>query len=678
MKILLWLTLACIAFTPILAAQQGSNRLTLDKYLEWEDVREPRISPEGEEVVYTRRWVDKINDKWESSLWLVNADGSKNRFLVDGSTPQWSPDGARIAYLAEGEPEGPQIFVRWMDDEGATTQITRVTERPSDIRWSPDGQSIAFQMRVPLKKDWQIDMPDRPEDAKWTESPRIIESMDYRQDRTGFLEDGFEQIFVVPADGGTPRQITHGDWDAGSPSWTPDGQTILFSSLREDSADYQWRESEIYAADVQTGDIRQLTDRHGPDSNPVVSPDGRRVAYAGYDFTDDTYIETKLYVMGIDGSNPRMIAEELGRFPGNMTWAADSKGVYFNAAVQGTENLYFASLDGKVRPVTEGVHMLDVTDISREGRAVGTRESSHQPGDVIVFDLRRPADLRQLTEVNADVLAQVELGEVEEIWYDSFDGLRVQGWIVKPPDFDPTRQYPLMLSIHGGPHGMYDVGFNFGWQNHAANDYVVLYTNPRGSAGYGSEFGNAIKYDYPNKDFNDLMAGVDAVIERGYIDTENMFVYGCSGGGVLTAWVVGHTDRFRAASSNCPVINWLSFVGTTDGASWYRNFEKLPWEDPSEHLRRSPLMYVGNVKTPTMLMTGEDDLRTPIAQTEEFYQALKIMKVPTAMIRFHNEWHGTSSTPSNFIRTQLYLRKWFEQWGTQDDRRKMAEPTTTN
>jgi dipeptidyl aminopeptidase/acylaminoacyl peptidase len=206
---------------------------------------------------------------------------------------------------------------------------------------------------------------------------------------------------------------------------------------------------------------------------------------------------------------------------------------------------------------------------------------------------------------------------------------------------------------------MYNVGFNFAYQEHAANGYVVLYTNPRGSTGYGSKFGNAIKNAYPGKDYDDLMKGVDEVVARGYVDDQNMFVYGCSGGGVLTAWIVGHTNRFAAASSNCPVINWISFVGTTDGAGWYRNFEKFPWEDPTEHLRRSPLMYAGNVKTPTMLMTGVNDLRTPITQTEEFYEALKVQKVPTAMIRFNEEWHGTTSKPSNFLRTQVYLREWF-------------------
>jgi len=644
------------------AAQESIRTLTLDMYLDWERVSDPRLSPDGRQIVFTRGWVDKVYDRWESSLWIMNADGSKQRKLIDGSSARWSPDGTRIAFIARGEPRGSQIFVRWMDAEGAVTQITRLDESPSDIAWSPDGKWIAFTMLVPAPERWPIPLPARPEGARWTENPLIITRLDYRQDRVGFTREGYRHIFIVPAEGGTPRQLTSGDWDHNGVEWTPDGKEILFTSLRIPEAEYAWRESEIYAVNVETGAIRQLTTRKGPDRSPVVSPDGRLVAYIGYDWTDDTYVEAKLYIMGIDGSNLRMIAEEMGSAPENVTWAPDGSGVYFNAAMKGTQNLYFASVDGRVRPVTRGQHVLTVTDIGRNGRAVGVRTAPHEPGDVVAFDLRRPHDIRRLTAVNDDVLAGVTLGEVEEIWYESFDGLRIQGWIVKPPQFDPSKKYPLILSIHGGPHSMYNVGFNFGWQEHAANGYVVLYTNPRGSSGYGSAFGNAIKNAYPGDDFHDLMAGVDAVIAKGYIDEQNMFVYGCSGGGVLTAWIVGHTDRFAAASANCPVTNWLSFVGTTDGPSWYYNFEKFPWEDPSEHLRRSPLMYVGNVKTPTLLMTGENDLRTPISQTEEFYQALKMRKVPTAMIRFKDEWHGTTSRPSNFMRTQLYLRSWFERF----------------
>jgi dipeptidyl aminopeptidase/acylaminoacyl peptidase len=314
--------------------------------------------------------------------------------------------------------------------------------------------------------------------------------------------------------------------------------------------------------------------------------------------------------------------------------------------------------------------MLSVSDISAKGKVVGTLSSPQKPNDIVAFDLKTPKDIKQLTAVNDDILAGRKLGRHEEIWYTSADGLKIQGWFITPPDFDPTKKYPMQLHIHGGPHSMYGVGFNFGWQEQAANGYVVLYTNPRGSTGYGSKFGNAIMRAYPGKDFDDLMAGVDVMLKKGFIDERNMFVTGCSGGGVLTAWVVGHTDRFAAASSNCPVIDWVSFVGTTDGASWYYNFDKLPWEDPSEHIRRSPLTYVGKVKTPTMLMTGVNDLRTPMPQTEQFYSALKLLKVPSAMLRFNNEWHGTSSTPSNFLRTQLYLRYWF-------DRHKRPSSSTT-
>jgi dipeptidyl aminopeptidase/acylaminoacyl peptidase len=348
-------------------------------------------------------------------------------------------------------------------------------------------------------------------------------------------------------------------------------------------------------------------------------------------------------------------------------WAKDGTGIYFSVSEKGASNLHFVNLKGEIRPITKGQHMLAVSEITPAGFAIGTRSDPTKPGDIVTFDLKRPTEIRQLTSVNADVLDGKKLGAHHEIWFKGADNWEIQGWYITPPDFDPNRKYPLILTIHGGPHSMYGVGFNFAWQEHAANDYIVLYTNPRGSTGYGSAFGNAIKNAYPGKDFDDLMAGVDAVIAKGSVDTTNLFVYGCSGGGVLTAWIVGHTNRFAAAASQCPVINWLSFVGTTDGASWYRNFEKLPWVDPSEHLRRSPLMYVGNVKTPTMLMTGVNDLRTPIGQTEEFYEALKVMKVPTAMVRFNDEWHGTSSKPSNFIRTQLYLRDWFQKYSRKDN-----------
>jgi dipeptidyl aminopeptidase/acylaminoacyl peptidase len=653
--------LGCLLLSPsALQAQEG--RADLDLYLHLESASNPRISPDGQEILFTRGGIDNVNDRRYSQIWIMNADGSRKRFLTDGSSPVWSPDGTRIAFTASGDPQGSQIFVRWMDAEGATSQITRVERSPGSLRWSPDGTQIAFTMAVEDAERWPIDLPPRPRGADWTEGPKIVDRLVYRRDRQGFVDTSHSHIFVVPADGGTPRQLTDGEWNHSGPRWAPDGSEIFFSSFREEEADWMWRESEVYAVSVASGNIRQLTTRRGPDSGPVPSPDGRLIAYQGQDWSTDTYVENGLYVMAADGSNPRRIAGELGRSLGNLTWAPDGSGIYFNSPMKGNSNVWFAPLNGEARAVTEGNHMLSFTSMDDDGNFAATISSYHEPGDIWTFNSANPARMHRLTSVNEDVLHDVALGEVEEIWYKSTDDLDIQGWIIKPPDFDPSQKYPMILSIHGGPHGMYGVGFSHRWQHHAAEGYVVLYTNPRGSAGYGSEFGNEINNAYPDKDFDDLMNGVDFVIDQGYIDEDNLFVYGGSGGGVLTAWIVGHTDRFAAASSNYPVINWVSFVGTTDGASWYRNFKEFPWDDPSEHLRRSPLMYAGNVTTPTMLMTGELDLRTPISQTEEFYAALRVQKVPSVMLRFKGEYHGTSSIPSNYMRSQLYLHSWFEKW----------------
>lgn len=666
-RLILALALALASLPAAMAAQNpvANDRLNLDLYWEFETVSDPQLSPDGAQIIYTRGWIDKVNDKRESSLWIMNADGSKNRFLVRGSGARWSPAGDRIAYTAQGEPKGLQIFVRYMDAEGATSQVTRVEKSPTGVTWSPDGTRLGFVMSVESKNSWPIKMPRAPEGAKWTEAPRIVERLDYRSDGVGFDDDAFRHIFVVPATGGTARQLTDGQWHHNGVEWTPDSKQILFGSNRVADAEYQFRESDIYSVSVDTGAIKQLTTRKGPDGSPQISPDGKRVAYVGYDQSRDTWQDSKLYVMNIDGTNHRMVSGEWDRSPQSVMWKEDGTGLYFTAQDQGSQNLYVLPMAGDrtdvVQPLTKGTYMLTTASVVK-GKAVGVLTSPNAPGDIISFDVAAPEKIRQLTNVNEDILAGKKLGAVKEMWYTSSDGMKIQGWYITPPDFDATKKYPLQLHIHGGPHSMYGVGFNYGWQEQAANGYVVLYTNPRGSTGYGSSFGNQINNAYPSKDYDDLMAGVDAVLKQGFVDERNMFVTGCSGGGVLTAWIVGKTDRFAAASANCPVIDWLSFVGTTDGAGWYQNFAKLPWEDPSEHIRRSPLTYVGNVKTPTMLMTGVNDLRTPMPQTEQFYSALKLLKVPTAMLRFNNEAHGTSSTPSNFVRTQLYLRHWFDKY----------------
>ncbi len=674
-RILLVLAFVFVPLTVALpVAQQGARAprtLTVDQYMDYETVADPRIPPDGARIVYTRRWVDRLQDKWSSALWIMNADGTRNSFLTEGAGAVWSPDGTRIAYIAEGAPKGPQVWVRWLDGHGEATQITRVEHAPGSLGWSPDGKQIGFSMFVPKEAAWEIGMPKPPEGAKWTKGPAIIDRLHYRQDREGYTKPGTTHLFIVPADGGTPRDLTPGDWYVGARfdgltgtvgwDWAPDGRTIVVDGLDAPDADLRYRDSDVYAIDVASGARRRLTP-DGSWSNPRISPDGRLVAFVGSPRSRASYHADELYVVDLAGAGMRKVSGSLDRDATNLRWAMDGSGVYFTADDRGTSNVWLAPLTGAPRQVTNGVHTLTLAGLSRTGAAVGVRSSPKEPPDVVRMSLTAPATIEQLTRVNEDLLNGVTLGEVEKIEYQSTGGTRVDGWIVKPPAFDASKRYPLVMEIHGGPHAMYNVGFNYFFQAFASRGYVVLYTNPRGSTGYGSAFGNAIERAYPSVDYDDLMAGVDAVLARGYVDERSLFVGGCSGGGVLSSWVIGHTDRFAAAAVRCPVTNWLSFVGHTDVPQFTMNFFEAPfWEKPEQWLKQSPLMYVGNVKTPTLLMTGVLDMRTPMSQTEEYYTALKLRGVKAKLLRFEDEFHGTTSKPSNFMRTVLYMDSWYKQ-----------------
>ena len=664
------------------AAQRipGDTLLTVASYVDLEQVGNPQISPDGKTIVYTRSWIDRANDKWDNAVWVMNADGTRNRFLVKGSSPIWSPDGSRIAYVAQAEaPKGPQIFVRWMDAEGAASQVTRVTETPGNLKWSPDGKAIAFTQLVPKSDEWPIELPAPSPNGKWTEAPRIVSKLHYRFDRTGFLKSGFLHLFLVSADGGTPRQLTSGDWNVGAANegipfgvgydFSPDGKTLYFDGNDDSRSDLAYRESNIYALDLGTLAMKRLNAEKGRWARPTVSPDGSTIAFSGHLPVKQTYKVADLWVMNRDGSGARNLTASYDRDLGfGLFWSPDGKGVYGSPENEGSINAAFVPVaGGPVRAVTTGAQVLRVTSISRTGDLVGLRSSSHQPPEAVRIAQvpNKPAEIVQLTNVNDDLLAGRRLGAVEEIWYPSSGGARIQGWIVKPPSFDSRKKYPLVLEIHGGPHGMYNVGFDYMWQSFAAHGYVVLYTNPRGSTGYGTAFGNAIDQAYPSVDYDDLMAGVDTIVGRGYIDTRQLFVGGCSGGGILSSWVIGHTTRFSGAAVRCPITNWISAIGTTDIPFFGSNFFGKPfWEDPSQWLKQSSLMYVGNVTTPTLLMTGELDLRTPMAQSEEYFAALKMRGVPTALVRFNGEWHGTSSLPSNWMRTMLYMMSWYKKYGS--------------
>lgn len=664
--------LVVAGFSPICAQETHSTtRLTTEHYFELERLSNAQISPDGARIVYTRQQANKIEDKWESSLWIVNADGSQHRFLTKGSNPRWSSDGKRILYLADGEPRGTQIFVRWIDIDGPPTQVTHATEKVADARWSPDGKSIAFCMFVPQKNTWSISLPTEPQGAKWTAAPRIVESLHYRQDQIGFLDDGYTHLFVVQADGGTPRQITSGKWSVASGEtrgalvmdWTPDSKSIVFDADRSADADLKYKNSQLLVADVETGAIRELVAKPGSWSHPVVSPDGRSVAFTGYPASTHTHSVSDLYVVPLTGGEPRKISGDYDRDPLNLRWAPDASGLYFDADDRGSRNIQFAPISGGVKSVTSGAHVLSMDSVSSDLVAAGTDSDPDNPPEVVRFNLRRPQEMVKLTNVNAGLLAGKHLGKTEEIDYVSTGNAKVQAWIVKPPDFDATKKYPLILEIHGGPFAMYNVAFNYMFQNFAANDFLVLYVNPRGSTGYGSDFSNGIDHNYPGPDFDDLMAGVDTTIAKGFVDTSRMYVSGCSGGGVLSSWVIGHTDRFAAAAVRCPVIDWLSMTGNTDIPLFTLSFFKKPfWEDPTDWLAHSSIMSVGRVTTPTLLMTGVLDRRTPMPQTEEYFAALKVRGVPVTLLQFEGEYHGTGSKPSNFIRTQLYMMSWFKRY----------------
>jgi dipeptidyl aminopeptidase/acylaminoacyl peptidase len=669
-----------------LAGQEtpSANRFTTDHYFELERVTNAQIAPDGARIVYAREHVSRLEDKWEQEVWIMNADGSQHRFLAKGSNPRWAPDSKRILYLADGEPKGTQVFVRWIDAEGPATQITHATEKVADAQWAPDGKMIAFTMFVPAKNKWTISMPAEPDGAKWTKAPRLVETLHYRQDRIGFLEDGYTHLFVVASDGGAPRQLTGGNWSAGAGelrqavglSWTPDSKAIVLQANRDADADLEYQRSQLLVVEAASAAIRDLVVRPGAWGRPSVSPDGKTVAFTGYPETGKTHTVADLYIVPFAGGEPRKISGDYDRDPLNLHWAADGSGVYFDADDRGSRNVQFASINGGVKAVTNGAHVLTLDSLSKDLIAAGTVTDPDHPAEVARFNVRRPSELTQLTSVNNGLLAGKKPAKTEEITFPSTDNTKVQGWVVKPPDFDPAKKYPLILEIHGGPFAMYNVAFNYMWQNFAANDFVVLYLNPRGSTGYGSAFSGAIDHNYPGPDYDDLMAGVDAVTAKGFIDSSRMYVSGCSGGGVLSSWVIGHTNRFAAAAVRCPVIDWLSMAGDTDIPLFtYSFFQKPFWEDPSDWLSHSSLMYAGKVTTPTLLMTGVLDRRTPMPQTEEYYAALKKRGVPVALLQFEGEYHGTGSKPSNFIRTQLYMMSWFQKYTRSSDGK--ASPSTS-
>ena len=638
--------------------------------LQW--AADPQISPDGRNIAYVRMGMDIKTDRPRGTIWLVAADGGHARPLSGADSsfhPRWSPDGSRIAYLANGSDGSSQLFVYWVDS-GVTAPITRLVESPSAPAWSADGRWLAFTMAVPAEhKPLKVDLPEAPKGAKWADPPKLIDRMVFRVDGEGYLANTFSQLFVVSADGGSARQLTHGDFDIeGTPVFMPDGKAILIAENRRADADFAPLDSEIYRVDLADDSLHALTDRRGPDQSPAVSLDGKHIAYIGFDDRRLGHQPAQLYVMDSDGTHVRSLTAALDRDVSAPRWLRDGKQLVFQYEERGSGVIGIIDLAGKHRVLATDLGGGDVTrpytggsfSVASTGRFAYTRAATTAPAALATGT--STGDIVTLATLSDALLQQRSMGVVEEINFkSSADALPIQGWVIKPPAFDPAKKYPLLLEIHGGPFASYGPSFAAELQLYAAAGYVVLYLNPRGSTGYGQDFTDQIHHNYPDKDFDDLMSGVDEVVGRGYIDRDRLFVTGGSGGGVLTAWIVGHTDRFRAAVVVKPVINWASFVLTADMTNYFSSywFDGFPWDHVEAYWKRSPLAYVGNVHTPTMLMTGEVDYRTPSTEAEQFYEALKLRKIDTALVRVPNASHDISARPSLLIDKVAYVLAWF-------------------
>nr|WP_010131045.1 prolyl oligopeptidase family serine peptidase [Microbulbifer agarilyticus] len=574
----------------------------------------------------------------------------------------------------------------WLDN-GHFLQLSHLPHYPAGLTWSPDGSMLAFSMFVPESKPLPVKLPTPPKGAKWADKPVFIDRATYRADGQGYLKQGHSQIFVLPREGGTPRQITSGEFDhSGTLSWSEDGSAIYFSANRNPNHELEPGNSELYAANLATGEIQSLTDRYGPDYEPRLSPDGKYLAYLGYDDQHLGYHNVALNVLDLSQGTTRVIETAADRSVNHFKWLSDSKRIAYSYDDFGSTKIAITRLNGSEKLVARDAGGLSLGrpyggahfDISAAGEVVYTRTDGIHPAELAITSGRQP---QALTSLNSDLLPFRNMAQVEEITYtSSYDGREIQGWVAYPPNFDPEKKYPLLLEIHGGPFANYGPRFAAEIQLFAAAGYVTLYTNPRGSTSYGHEFANLIHHNYPSQDYDDLISGVDALVGQGYIDEDQLFVTGGSGGGTLTAWIISKTDRFRAAVVAKPVINWESFVLTADYSRFFTKywFSGMPWEKPEEYRRRSPLTYVGNVETPTLLLTGEQDYRTPISETEQFYQALKLRQVPTAMVRIPGASHGIAARPSQLIAKVASILYWFDEYKSDADETDKAAVATTD
>ena len=638
-----------------------------------EYVSDPQISPDGEWVVYRRMGFDIMKDRKKGNLWMIKTDGTNHQKLTsrekNESSARWSPDGNKIAFVSSTN-EGSEIYLYWVKT-GKIAKMSQLPFSPASLTWSPNGLQIAFTMHVPQTPPVAAKLPKKPKGAKWADEPRITDRLKHEADGTGYIKPGFHHIFVISADGGSSRQVTSGDYHhQGSLSWSPKSDKIYFSGNRSDDWEYDFRNSEIYFIDLQTGVINTLTSRKGPDHSPKISPNGKYIAYIGFEDKTQTHQTSYLNLMHVDGSNKKTISKELDRDVSNIIWDEKSSGLYFSYDDKGNTKIAHIDLSGNIMKLADD---LGGTSIGRpyaggsftastKGTIAYTLSKPSFPAELAI---KKSTSFQKITDLNANLLDYRTLSKVKEIWYkSSIDDRDIQGWVVYPPNYDASKKYPIIVENHGGPILNYGDRFSAEIQLFASAGYIVFYPNPRGSTSYGEEFANLLFNNYPGEDYNDVMDGVDELIKKGLAHEDQLFVTGGSAGGIMTAWMIGKNNRFEAAVVVKPVINWISKTLVADNYFYYANsrYPGQPWENFETYWKFSPISLVGNIQTPTMVMVGMNDLRTPPSEAKQLYHALKIRKIETVLVEIPGAGHGIAAKPSNLITKVANTLAWFEKY----------------
>ena len=671
-------------------------------------IGDPQVSPDGSRVVFVRVTVNDRKDGYNTAIWTVTTATGESRQLTNGprdTSPRWSPDGKYLLFTrapeVSGRVEPPQLFMLAMGG-GEPFQFTTLPRGAGGPQWSPDGKTILFYNSATpeeLARAARNTAPSQPSPSP-AASPtpperesdvRVITRAVYRANGAGYLDFKHPQhlwVVTAPRTGDekvTPKQLTSGRFDEGGAFWGKDSATIYFESDQIDEPYYELPTTTIYTVAATGGTPSKFTSFDMGAGAFKLSPDGKQLAMIGsLRQPIRSYSQPDLWVMDMTaGAKPRNLTAtfdyDIGSGltgdnvaprggSGNLPiWSSDGRSIIIGYAKEGKANVgLFDVGSGRLSDVTTGNHAVvsfrSVPDASKFVLLISTPT---RIGDLFWLD-KAGAQPKQLTRLNEELFSKLNLTEPEEIWHNSFDGRKIQAWVQKPPNFDPNKKYPLILNIHGGPHAAYGFIFDHEFQWMAAKGYVVLYPNPRGSTTYGQEFGNIIQHNYPGDDYKDLMAGVDELIRRGYIDEKKLAVTGGSGGGLLTNWTIGQTNRFAAAVSQRDIASWTDWWYTADFTLFHPTwFKAPPFEDPDDYRRRSPITYVNKIQTPLMLILGEVDWRTPTGPGgEAMFRALKYRKIPTVMVRFPNESHDLSRSgqPWHRIERLQHIVGWFDKW----------------